>query len=325
MRSIRRCFCIMMLGILVMAGACGNTDRVTLVATSPITDQPIPEPPTEPRLVYRVGDVTGIGDYLVAVLGWEYIQPNAYARPERGKKFLAVHVLIANTGTSATSVIALSQTILTDETKRQYRPDVKATIAAGGTSIDGDLTPGEMVRGTVGFQVPESSTRFALIFLAGIAGRVTVDLGTDPVSVERPVTITAESAPHPHHVGEDIVVGSIHLIVHRAWYPHDHVSIAPKPGFAFLAVDLSIKNDGTTLLYIAPSVQMSIKDAEGRQFRIDRTASVASGSSLPLGEIAPGDTVRGVVWFQVPQASSGLVFVLDIDIWSSGKVFVAVP
>jgi hypothetical protein len=54
-------------------------------------------------------------------------------------------------------------------------------------------------------------------------------------------------------------------------------------------------------------------------------ASVASGNSSPDGEIAPGETVRGQIGFQVPATATGLTFVFDADVWGTGKASVALP
>ena len=61
----------------------------------------------------------------------------------------------------------------------QYRKD---------GSVDGSWFQGEKVRGKVGFQVPEDLQNLQFVFDASVfgSGKVIVDLGASPVSVEAP-------------------------------------------------------------------------------------------------------------------------------------------
>jgi hypothetical protein len=55
---------------------------------------------------------------------------------------------------------------------------------------------------------------------------------------------------------------------------------------------------------------------------VDSTASAVVEESTPDGEIAPGETLRGFVGFQVPEDVQGLVFVFDPTLFGPGKVFI---
>jgi hypothetical protein len=72
-------------------------------------------------------------------------------------------------------------------------------------------------------------------------------------------------------------------------------------------------------------LQMKLKDDTGQQYGIDLLAATAAGGSAPEGELAPGETVRGPVGFQVPADATDLIFVFDGNLFGSGKVFVRLP
>lgn len=321
--------------LLLVSLACGSSANPTLVATSAPTvevesqqqEQPTQAPASVTQQNYKVGDVVSIGDYVLVVLGWENVQPSDFSKPDAGKKFVAVELLIVNNSESAKSVSSLLQMSLKDETGQKYDVDFTASTAIGGASIDGELTPGEKVRGKVGFQVAENTRDLQFVFDADVfgSGKVFVDLGAEPITVEPPATIAGETSQQTYNVGDVITMGTINITVNEVLYPAGDNFNKPDPGFKFLVVDLMIENTGTTAISVSSLLQMSIKDASSQKYNVDLMASVASGGSSPDGEIAPGEKLRGQVGFQVPENASGLVFVFDADVWGSGKVFIALP
>jgi hypothetical protein len=71
------------------------------------------------------------------------------------------------------------QMTVKDWTGQGYGVDFGATSASDGTSPDGELAPGEKVRGQVGFQVPVGASGLVFVFDAGVwdYGKVFVALG----------------------------------------------------------------------------------------------------------------------------------------------------
>jgi len=321
--------------LLLVSLACGGTTSPSLVATSaPPVDsgsQPQEQPTQAPAPVtqqnYKVGDVVSIGDHVLVVLGWENVQPSDFSKPDAGKKFVAVELLIVNNSQSAMSVSTLLQMSMKDETGQKYDVDFMASTAIGGSSVDGELAAGEKVRGKVGFQVAENATGLQFVFDADVwgSGKVFVDLGAEPITVEPPASIAGETSQQTYNVGDVISMGTTNITVNEVLYPAGDQFNKPNAGFKFLVVDVTIENTSATAINVSTLLQMSVKDSGGQKFDVDLMASVASGGSSPDGEIAPGEKLRGQVGFQVPENATGLVFVFDADVWSSGKVFVALP
>lgn len=321
--------------LLLVSLACGSTTSPSLVATSaPPVDsgsQPQEQPTQAPAPVtqqnYKVGDVVSIGDHVLVVLGWENIQPSDFSKPDAGKKFVAVELLIVNNSQSAMSVSTLLQMSMKDDTGQKYDVDFMASTAIGGASVDGELAPGEKVRGKVGFQVAENATGLQFVFDASVfgSGKVFVDLGAEPVTIEPPASIAGETSQQTYNIGDVIAMGTTNITVNEVLYPAGDQFNKPNAGFKFLVVDITIENTSATAISVSTLLQMSVKDSGGQKFDVDLMASVASGGSSPDGEIAPGEKLRGQVGFQVPENATGLVFVFDADVWGSGKVFVALP
>jgi hypothetical protein len=93
--------------LLLVSLACGSSTSPTLVATSapPVDsgsqqEQPTQAPAPVTQQNYKVGDVVAIGDHFLVVLGCDNVQPNDFIKPDAGKKFVAVELLIVNNSQS---------------------------------------------------------------------------------------------------------------------------------------------------------------------------------------------------------------------------------
>lgn len=73
----------------------------------------------------------------------------------------------------------------------------------------------------------------------------------------------------------------------------------PAAGKVFYAAQLRIVNAGAKAYSDSPDNSVVLKDASGQQFQSD-LASVTAGQSFGSVNIAAGDSVLGVVVFQVP-------------------------
>lgn len=321
--------------LLLVSLACGSSTNPTLVATSapPVDsgsqqqEQPTQAPAPVAQQNFKVGDVVSIGDNVLVVLGWENVPASDFSAPDAGKKFVAVELLIVNKSQSSMSISTLLQMSMKDSTSQKYDVDFMASTAIGGGSLDGELAPGEKLRGKVGFQIPENAQGLQFVFDASVfgTGKVFVDLGAEPVKVEPPAELAGETAQQTYNVGDVIAMGTTNITVNEVLYPTGDEFNKPNAGFKFLVVDLTIENLSTTAISVSTLLQMSVKDSSSQKYDVDLMASVASGGSSPDGEIAPGEKLRGQVGFQVPVDATGLVFVFDADVWGSGKVFVALP
>jgi len=116
-----------------------------------------PVPPSPAPTSYRVGEIAHAGSLALVVLGWDSPPGDRYNKPDEGQIFVAVDVLFVNQGNASTSVSSLLQTNLRDSEEQEYRYDPVASIAAGVSNPDGEIDPGEQVRGTIGFQVPQDA------------------------------------------------------------------------------------------------------------------------------------------------------------------------
>jgi hypothetical protein len=308
-------------------GEVGGADSSSVASESDSGSQSAQEATATPSgpETYEIGDVIHIGDANLVVLGWEVVEGDQFNSPDEGKQFISVDLIIVNTSESAGNVSSMLQMTLRDETAQKYDVDLMASVAAGNSAPDGEISPGERVRGRVGFQVPEDHGDLTFVYDADVfgTGKVFVNLGSEPMLVNPPASLEGETAQETFSIGDVVQMGDIQMVVNEVTFPVGDQYNKPDEGDKFVAVDLTFENTGTTAQNMSSMLQMSLKDASGQTYDVDLMAQAAAGGSSPEGELAPGERLRGQVGFQVPEDAEGLVFVFDADVFGHGKVFVS--
>jgi len=294
------------------------------VAEQPVESASEENAESEATEIFEVGDIVSIGDSVLVVLGWEEVASTDFAKPDEGNKFVAIELLLINQSDTSASVSSLLQMTLKDSTGQNYRSDLLASTAASGGSIDGELSPGERIRGKVGFQVPENVQGLQFVFDADVfgTGKAFVNLGANPISMEPPAEVAGETAQQAFEVGDIVNIGDSVLVV-LGWeeIAGDDFS-KPDEGNRFIAVELLLVNRSDRAASISSLLQLSLKDSTGQNYKPDLMASSATGSGQIDGELSPGERVRSKVGYQVPLDAQNLQFVFDAEVFGVGKVFV---
>jgi len=150
-----------------------------------------------------------------------------------------------------------------------------------------------------------------------------VNLGPVPIAMDPPQDLNLIHSQEIFELGDPIEISDLIIQVLEVSYPTGTGIIKPKEGFQFVAVDVQIENQGSTVQEITSVVQMYLKDETGQKFTFHLGAQSLLDSGLPDDELQPGEMVRGQIGFQVPQEVLDLVFVFDAEIFGFGKVFIA--
>ncbi|MGB0384160.1 MAG: DUF4352 domain-containing protein [Ardenticatenaceae bacterium] len=133
------------------------------------------DPPTDlageqEQLAYVVGDIIEVGDLTIRVNEVTYPTGDDFNKPEAGNQFVVVDVTFENKGTEANAISSLLQMTLKDATGQKYDLDLLASTASGGSTPDGEIAPGEKLRGQAGYQVPNDVQGLVFVFDADIFG-----------------------------------------------------------------------------------------------------------------------------------------------------------
>lgn len=327
MNKMRNPWIILSLCLTIILTGCLQEERPQKIGDLGTPNQPASaqENPVSAETIYDVGDIIQVNDTLLVVLGWDQPPGGDFNPPDEGKKYLVVDLIIANQGEKSFNSSPVFQMSLKAPTGQKYNLNGKANLASGSNQPNGEVNPGEFIRGKVGFHVPEDLTDFLFVYEANLFGHgeVSVNLGPVPIAMDPPQDLNLVHAQDLFEVGDPIEISNLIIQVLEVSYPTGTEIIKPKEGFQFVAVDVQIENQGSTVQEITSVVQMYLKDETGEKFTFHLGAQSLLDSGLPDDELQPGEMVRGQIGFQVPQEVLDLVFVFDAEIFGFGKVFIS--
>lgn len=107
------------------------------------------------------------------------VQPTDVFQPAQGNKFVAVDVVIENTGKDTANISSLIEMTVKDGDGHKFPESITAQSAANpnGGTLDGALATGDKLAGVFGVEVPTSAAGLVFQFTPGLTGTpVTWDL-----------------------------------------------------------------------------------------------------------------------------------------------------
>ncbi len=126
-------------------------------------------------------------------------------------------------------------------------------------------------------------------------------------------------ATEVHKIGEVVKLGNVDVVVHGIKDPFDYGNAAVKaaPGTRQVAVEVEVKNNSDTRQVFSPFSQFELKDSTNKSF-----IAIAMPRNIPLygGEAPPGTAKRGLVVYQIPEASTGLQITFQNPTVTEGSV-----
>jgi hypothetical protein len=324
-RSTINIFAVFMILALLITG-CQIEKQPTKIGDIGVSDQTSNEetPHSPQEVIYKVGDIVSINDAVLVILGWDQPPGGDFNPPDEGKKYLVVDLMIANQGERSFNSSPVFQMTLKDPSGQKYNINGKANIASGSNTPNGEVNPGEVIRGKVGFHVPEDLTNFIFIYEANLMGigEVSVNLGGTPIAMDPPSDLNLAHRQEIFSVGEQIEISGLVIQVLGVSYPSGTDFVKPKEDYKFVSVDVQVENQGESIQEITSIVQMYLKDNTGEKYTFHLGAQSIIDSGLPDDELQPGERIRGQIGFQVPTDAEGLIFVFDAEIFGFGKVFI---
>ncbi len=327
MKMQRYILIIMTIFLMVCLAGCQVEQQPQKIGALDPSSQPDPESANQiqQEVIYEIGDIISINDAVLVVLGWDQPPGGDFNPPEEGKKYLVVDLMIANQGEKAFNSSPVFQMSLKSPSGLKFNINGKANLASGSNQPNGEISPGEIVRGKVGFQVPEDLVDFLFIYEANLLGHgeVSVNLGPVPVAMDPPEDLNLIPSLDIYQVGDLIKISDIVIQVLGVSYPTGTEIVKPKEGYQFVGIDIQVENQGSTVKEITSVVQMYLKDDTGQKYTFHLGAQSLLDAGLPDDELQPGEYVRGQIGFQVPEDSPGLVLIFDAEVFGFGKVFIA--
>ncbi|MFQ5941332.1 MAG: DUF4352 domain-containing protein [Nitrososphaerales archaeon] len=179
-----------------------------------------------------------------------------------------------------------------------------------GTILPVRIASNDILNGRFTFIMPTNSIPSLLVWDEPDASKVMVDLTetkepADPV-LESDWFLTSNK-------GKIVADGRSELLIHD-----ELMSISPK----VYAVDLSIKNTSNDVISYSPAFAF-VKDEKGYLYPIDLQNIGALTNPLIDGELKPGESVRGMLLFSLPDDVNKVMLIYDEEI-GKGSYF-AIP
>lgn len=327
MKTLRSLMIGLTICVMILLTGCQVERQPQKIGALVSSSEPSPEVSSQlsKEIIYEIGDIISINDTILVVLGWDQPPGGDLNPPDEGKKYIVVDLIIANQGERSFNSSPVFQMSLKAPSGHKFNLNGKANLASGSNQPNGEVNPGEIIRGKVGFQVPVDMTDFRFVYEANLLGQgeVSVNLGHVPIAMEPPEDLNLIPSLDIFQIGDLIEITDLAIQVLEVSYPSGTDFVKPKEGFKFAAVDIQIENQGNSVKEITSVVQMYLKDDTGQKYTFHLGAQSLLDAGLPDDELQPGERVRGQIGFQVPQDAPGLVFVFDAEIFGFGKVFIA--
>lgn len=90
-------------------------------------------------------------------------------------------------------------------------------------------------------------------------------------------------------------------------------------GNEYVVIDITTENGTDEQQYISTLLQMLVKDGAGNFYDMDLLAQSELDRGYNEGQpLAPGETRRGQLAYEVPQDSSPLYWIFEFTLWTDG-------
>jgi len=328
MKKIARIYILLVITLISsLAGGCQSEKeprkRVDIGKESQSADVNIID--SKDGQVYEVGDIISIGNTILVVLGWDVYPGGDVLPPSEGYKHLAVDVMLANQGKDPFEFSPGHSTTLNDPSGAVYYMNGISSRVSGSDSPDGEMIPGEIIRGKIGFEVPEDLVEFVFILELdqNDLGEISVNLGPTPVSHPPPADLGLKLQQEIFHTGDVVELVDLLVQVIEVTYPADDEITRSEEGHKSIVIDLRVENQGDDTLYFTGPDQIYLKDSTGQKYSDDVLALPSGADDHVVGSLQPGEHIRGRMGFLIPEDRSGFVFVFDRDLFDFGKAFIS--
>ncbi|HSN74941.1 MAG TPA: DUF4352 domain-containing protein [Anaerolineae bacterium] len=144
-------------------------------------------------------------------------------------------------------------------------------------------------------------------------------------------TLTPTPTPTPPYLittiaaGETIALGDLVLTVSRVLTPTLDEAPAAEAGRQLVLLDVAIQNAGDRVVGINSARELVLKDSADQVYKIGPAAVAAVGGTTLDVDLAPGETVRARIGFDVPAEAGDLMLSFGADKFGAGRIFVRLP
>jgi hypothetical protein len=276
------------------AAATTQPDTPTHTPTHTPTDTPIP-----PAAQYLGDTVESSGLALAALTLADPATPGLLYTQEAGTRLIAVELVIANTSDKTQRVNPLSASLV-DAEGFVVTPELASVSNQIPTIL---LLPGQKVKGSIGFKIPENSVPSALKWAPDIFSPNSISISLEAPPAGHTAALGPIAAPPPaitnpfRQEAQAFGVGLTAVTLEDPATPG--ILHTPIAGTRLVAVEIIISNPGTASVSVNP-LYFNLVDADG--YLYDPELAGRDGQ-IDTTEIAPGEKSQGWVAFVIPESA----------------------
>ncbi len=102
-------------------------------------------------------------------------------------------------------------------------------------------------------------------------------------------------------------------------------TVTPEPRRQLVLLELTIQNAGERVVGINSARELILKDSTDQVYRISAAALATIGGTTPDVDLAPGETIRAQLGFDVAVEANDLVLSFAADKFNAGRIFIRLP
>ena len=303
-----------------------NNNNISIILGDDPISTNLPDELLTPYHEYnRVGEITSIDDIEVTVLGWLFSEGDEDVKPNKGKKFLIVDVVIGNNGIYKLDGSARSLISLRDLSGQVYQIDSKYYVKNQYDTLYSGINPGERIRTRIVFQVPKISSDYLLVFntarilirnkpdIGYDVNNIIISLGSEPIILDSPDDFFSPDTS-VYEIGDIISSNDVVLVVLGWEYVSSDqlVKMREPEDEEIIVLDIILLNQGTHSIEINEVIQTGVKDKSGKKYDHYWTSFDNEEDMLNI-LLVPGERVRSKIYYEVPKHINDLIFNFDLD------------
>ncbi|WP_332897170.1 DUF4352 domain-containing protein [Haladaptatus sp. CMSO5] len=283
----------------LLAGCVGGTD-----STGEETDTATP-------LTVAVGDLIETSSFSFVLRGVTKTTALTDTRQaSRGNTYVVLRFAARNTSDEIVHWFPRIEPYIADgKGNTYYLADATTTH---GLPKNHDLLPGEVSRGDVVYEVPETAQN--LTYSLDFSNRSEVALSTVSIDLEATVTPVADleqSLKTVHPLGEAVSNNDVRVTVTDVRTATELGELTAKESHEFVLPTLELTNDRSDSIPITPLWNIRLKRANGLVATADLAAWASLRNGFEEGRIDAGATERGELAFHVPIDRDACYFMFD--------------
>ncbi|MBE3556580.1 MAG: DUF4352 domain-containing protein [Firmicutes bacterium] len=156
-------------GLLVGCGSTTTPVSVNGVSSSTQQEKPASSPTVQQQTPkhFAIGDHVKMGDLVLTVNSARQSSGSEFDQPQSGHVYEIVNATLENTGQKSEAISSLAMFSLKDS--EGYKYSITFVSDAKG-QLDGELAPGDKMRGELAFEIPKTAKGLQLLFEPNIVG-----------------------------------------------------------------------------------------------------------------------------------------------------------